>query len=340
MAKASAKHADARHGIAICGSMVGDVHYSVDAYPAEGSLAPAHVGEQHAGGIGNLIGQLSRLAPELPLQVSCTLGTDAIADAVLDELAAPAVDFSRIVRTEGPSAHTLVIDSLDSGERTFYSVSDPAAGFDDTAVDVDSFSARVFLLEYLLLMPGMDAVDEEYGTHAARLLAQARAAGMITAVDVVSERSERAHDIICAALPHTDVISFNEVEAERATGIAVKASDERAAHAALDALAEAGVAKWAVIHMPEVAYGLDVTSGEHLRLPSLRVRKEDIRGTTGAGDAFMAGILYGAHEDWSLKESMMLARASAACSLYGTSGFNSMRTVPEVLDLAFDLGER
>ena len=77
-----------------------------------------------------------------------------------------------------------------------------------------------------------------------------------------------------------------------------------------------------------------------MSLPSLKVSRDSIRGTTGAGDAYMAGMLYGTHEGWTLKESMMLARASAACSLFGSSGFDSMRTVGEVLDLAFELGER
>ena len=47
-------------------------------------------------------------------------------------------------------------------------------------IDWDSLEGDIFQLEYLLLTKGIDAPDDEYGTHAARILAQARRRGMKT----------------------------------------------------------------------------------------------------------------------------------------------------------------
>ena len=51
-------------------------------------------------------------------------------------------------------------------------------------VDVSKLDCDIFHLGYLLLLGGMDAPDEEYGTKAARLLAKVQAAGIKTSVDI------------------------------------------------------------------------------------------------------------------------------------------------------------
>ena len=69
-------------------------------------------------------------------------------------------------------------------------------------------------------------------------------------------------------------------------------------------------------------------------VPSLNLPKGYIKGTTGAGDAYCSGVLYGAHEDMNLEEAMKLARACAACSLSEENGTDGMREFNEVLLLA------
>jgi sugar/nucleoside kinase (ribokinase family) len=40
-----------------------------------------------------------------------------------------------------------------------------------------------------------------------------------------------------------------------------------------------------------------------------------VRSTTGAGDAFAAGVLFGLHDDWPVERCLELGVASAATSL-------------------------
>ena len=58
-----------------------------------------------------------------------------------------------------------------------------------------------------------------------------------------------------------------------------------------------------------------------------------IKGTTGAGDAYCSGILYGAYMDMSLYEAMILARATAACSLSESNGTDGMLPYSEAMNL-------
>ncbi|MFR7743602.1 MAG: PfkB family carbohydrate kinase [Acutalibacteraceae bacterium] len=70
--------------------------------------------------------------------------------------------------------------------------------------------------------------------------------------------------------------------------------------AALQKLHELGVAKWAVIHCPELGCGMD-EAGNYCEFESLKLPKGYIKGTVGAGDAFCAGVLYAAETDMPLR---------------------------------------
>ena len=83
---------------------------------------------------------------------------------------------------------------------------------------------------------------------------------------------------------------------------------------ALRRLKEMGVSHWAVIHCPEGGYGVD-ENGEYAAEPSLRLPKEEIAGTVGAGDAFCAGVLHAAWRRMPIREALALGNGAAACSL-------------------------
>ena len=89
--------------------------------------------------------------------------------------------------------------------------------------------------------------------------------------------------------------------------------------------------RWAVIHSPKHNYGYDIANDKMVYVESLKLPDGFIKGTTGAGDAFCCGILYGAHEGETLEDSMRFATASAACSLSENNGTDGMRAREEVL---------
>ena len=76
---------------------------------------------------------------------------------------------------------------------------------------------------------------------------------------------------------------------------------------------------------------MDCRTGEYVEVPSLKLPKGFIKNTTGAGDAYCAGVLYGAHEDRSLEDSMKLATASAAFSLSDNGAADGLKPEAEVI---------
>ena len=98
---------------------------------------------------------------------------------------------------------------------------------------------------------------------------------------------------------------------------------------------ELGVSAWAVIHCPEGGYGLD-ENGAFVSMNSLSLPKDYIKGTVGAGDAFCAGVLYGAQKKWNLAESIRLGICTAAASLSEPGATEGVGTLEDVMKL----GER
>ena len=147
-------------------------------------------------------------------------------------------------------------------------------------------------------MAALDAPDPEYGTRMARLLHDAQAHGILTSVDVVSEVGERYRMIVPPALRYTDYFIVNEIEAGKTVGVNLRgASDELLIDRIPEVLMKLkalGVRRWAVIHAPEGGFGID-EAGNYVEVPSLLLPKGVIVGTVGAGDAFCAGALLGAH---------------------------------------------
>lgn len=323
-----------KKGITVAGSLIVDVYYMTDTYPNIGRLTNVREVTKGVGGAGNLIQDLAKLDLELCVKVSALIGNDGngmFAKKILGGYGN--IDLSN-VQQSGETSVTLVIEPRDTRQRTFFYL--PAASdiYDESYIDWDVLDADIFHLEYLLLMKQMDASDEEYGTHAARILHEARRRGMKTSIDVVSEDSDRVKEVVCAALRYTDYCTVNEMEAESITGVSLLADGgviEENLPKALRMLRDMGVIEWGIIHSPKCSWGIHCKSGDIVKVESLHLPKGYIKGTTGAGDAYCSGILYGAYRGKSMEEAMKLGTACAACSLSSQGGSDGLREYKEVL---------
>ncbi|MDO4939907.1 MAG: carbohydrate kinase family protein, partial [Lachnospiraceae bacterium] len=201
----------------------------------------------------------------------------------------------------------------------------------------------IFHIGYLLLMPALDAENAEYGTNMAKLLHRVQQMGIKTSIDVISEAGEEAEKrfrkIVTPALKYTDYCVINELEAQNVTGVILRDSDDKLHvenfRAALEKLKELGVGTWAVIHCPEIGAGLD-ENGNYVECRSLKLPKGFIKGSTGAGDAFCAGVLYAAEKELGMAEALKIGACTAAASLSEVGSIDGVRPLADVLKL-YDL---
>ena len=327
-----------RKGICVAGNLVVDITYPIERWPRQSELTTITEGITRSvgGAVCNVVTDLARMDKSLPLSALGVIGQDAEGDFILEQLGKYRnVDLSLLGR-KGATSFTAVMSDNRTKARTFFQYRGANALFDESFIDWEKIDAELLHVGYILLLDALDQEDAEYGTKMARLLAEAPRRGLKTSIDVVTETGDRFQTLVPPALRYTDYCVINELEAQQITGVPLRDESEKLypenMKEALEQMKELGVSTWAVIHCPEGGYGLD-EENRYVSLPSLRLPEGYIKGTVGAGDAFCAGVLYGAQKRWALPESIRLGTCAAAASLSEPGASEGVGTAEEVLKL-------
>ncbi len=327
-----------RKGICVAGNLVVDITYPIERWPRQNELTTITEGITRSvgGAVCNVVTDLARMDKSLPLSALGVIGQDAEGDFILEQLGKYRnVDLSLLGR-KGATSFTAVMSDNRTKARTFFQYRGANALFDESFIDWEKIDAELLHVGYILLLDALDQEDAEYGTKMARLLAEARRRGLKTSIDVVTETGDRFRTLVPPALRYTDYCVINELEAQQITGVPLRDESEKLhpenMKEALERMKELGVSTWTVIHCPEGGYGLD-EENRYVSLPSLRLPEGYIKGTVGAGDAFCAGVLYGAQKRWALPESIRLGTCAAAASLSEPGASEGVGTAEEVLKL-------
>ncbi len=122
-----------------------------------------------------------------------------------------------------------------------------------------------------------------------------------------------------AILSCVDIITPNETEAERLTGIVV--SNKEDAHKAAGVLQNRGVKTVIITMGAGGAFISDRSSGMAAMVPGFRVKAED---TTAAGDTFNGQLAVALAEGKALDDAVRLAHAAAALSVQGLGAQSSI----------------
>ena len=324
--------------ITLAGSIIVDNVKTVASWPERGMLVPILKMERAPGGaVANSGVDIKTLDPSIEVAALGRVGDDDAGEFVTGFLRDRGLDISGVGQEKGvPTTFTDVMTMAVTGERTFFNMHGADSKLVPEDVDPSALDTDLFHLGYLLLLDGLDAADDDYGTKAARLLAKVRAAGIKTSVDIVSEQSERFAHVVRPALKHCDYVIINEVEGALATGIPAGGADGRPSVGNLRRISEElfalGVKERVVVHAPEVSVSLDRT-GSFEAVPSLDLPPGWIKGSVGAGDAFCAGILYSILKDIPAKEGLRLASCSAAMNLAATDSVSGAKPFAETMAL-------
>jgi sugar/nucleoside kinase (ribokinase family) len=140
-----------------------------------------------------------------------------------------------------------------------------------------------------------------------QLFQNAKQIGMTTSLDPNCDNKNQWNSGIWKCLEYLDVLLLNEMEA-------INIAKAKSLNRALDLFAQK--VPTVVIKLGSKG-ALAKSRGQVIQLPAFRVRTID---TTGAGDSFDAGFLYGHLNGFDLRKSLTLANACGAMSTLGMGG--------------------
>ena len=283
--------------ITVAGSVIGDIFVrTLENEPPRGSLTVVdQIGFHLGGAVSNTGAVLSRLG--VPVSVVGRIGSDPFGHLVRQELEKWA-SYVTLAVDEALQTTCCVGHVFGDGERSFLYAGGACSAF--SAADLDlkaelSRGSRALHVGYAFLLPGLD------GEPMLELLKQAQSLRMLVSLDVAYYAGPDWSKLL-ELMPFVDVFCPNSREAEAITG-------EKDPEAATACLSKSGVRQFVAIKGGEQGAYICPIGGapEYLRPHTV-----DTIDSTGAGDAFIAGVLAAWHRKLDWNQAGRIANATGA----------------------------
>ncbi len=319
-----------RKGIAFLGNILTDNVKTIRTYPEKGMLATIEDESLAVGGsVPNTGIDIKKLDPELEVWAIGRVGDDYKGQYVLNQLKEVGIDTEGIIVSKtAPTSYSDVMTVIGTGERTFFHNRGANKEFCPEDVDLESLRCKMLHIGYIMLLDSFDKLNEDGTTPMSEFLKKARAMGIKTSVDLVSESSGNFGKVVKATLPHCDYVIINEIEAGSIVGIQPRDNDGKLIDENLQKIAVAlmglGVNEKVIIHCPEKGCVLD-KMGKYTVVNSVKLPKGFIKGSVGAGDAFCAGSLYSIYNGYSDQDTLEFSNLVAINCL---SAVDSVSGIP------------
>lgn len=238
-----------------------------------------------------------------PVAFVSKIGTDTWGDYCCGVMAEAGVDVTRVARDAGlQTGVTVSISSPSDRALVTYPGSIEALTSADVPNELFGGFDHLHVSSFFLqsnLAPGLPDVFR-----------RARARGLSVSLDPGFDPTERWAPVMSDALTEVDVFLPNEVELRGLSGQTVP---EKALHALANG-------RTLVVAKLGRSGCLARDAEETLYVPAIEIDAVD---TTGAGDSFNAGFLYGWLQDRSLRECLQYGSACGALATRGLGGTSS-----------------
>ena len=306
----------------LCGSCVVDIlvrPVPLDMPIGGGRLFQADPIEVTTGGIVSNAGiALARLG--MRVTAFSYVGHDDWAVVIQRKLMQEGVDVQHLMTHPSAATSTTAVMVDPSGERSFaHCVGAPKLMTKATFLDhLDLFAhSRMTLVGYYSLMPNLEP-------DLAEVFAAIRQTGCQTALDAAGDGG--GMQPLDRILPHLDVYVPSRAEAIHQTG---QSDPQRM----LEVYRECGAPGLLGIKLGAEGALLSPADGEFVEIPAV-VPPGKIVDTTGAGDAFYAGLLCGLLRGMQAADAGRLAAAVGACCVTGLGASAGLRSYNETARIA------
>jgi sugar/nucleoside kinase (ribokinase family) len=300
--------------ISVAGTLVADVIIRpVRGWPGKSQNANVDRIEILPGGaVANTGMALARLG--VPVSACAAIGGDNLGMVVKDSVSRWAArDAITVIRSSRTTAS--VVGVSEDGDRCFLSAAGACDHFSLTPEQVEreiASGSRALHIGYAMILPSLDGEPLRNVMHRASQL------GALTSLDVTYFEDRPWSDLL-KLMPEIDVFCPSLLEASAITG------KSNAAEAAT-ALVEAGVRKFVAVTEGARGALIDVVGQGQEFIPA---RPATVIDTTGAGDAFVAGVLAAWYRGLPWWPAAQIGAFVASIAVAGSTRYENLRNLKE-----------
>jgi sugar/nucleoside kinase (ribokinase family) len=306
-------------GIIGLGMWCVDTTYKINTLPQRGKLEPIIESFQCVGGgPSNVLTDLYSLGFKYPMIAMGSIGVDENASYIKKHCRKNKIDTKFLKPTQkAPTSHTVCMFEKQN-ERTFLYHAGANNLLDINHFQIQKLKSdpKILYVGYITLLGNLDKFSGK-NTRLSRVLSQAKKKDITTVLDLVSNNDPSFQRIVLSALPFTDYLLLNEIEAELLFKKTVINSKKRLNKKLLinisKKLFSKGISKALVIHHSKES--LYISRDEIIHTSSKTINKKKVINSVGAGDAFCAAFIYGVHESWDMKKILKKAHAAGSAMM-------------------------
>jgi fructokinase len=252
------------------------------------------------------------------------VGNDVLGKFLKETLNQYGVNTSHMLLTDEARTGVVFVTLAENGERSFDFYINPSA---DRFLREDELEESLFLEHKILHFGSISLISEPAKSATKKAVAFAKEHGMFVSYDPnlrlgLWESEQQARETIISMLPKADILKISEEELEFITG-------EREIEKGIKVLAPYNIPLIFVTLGAKGSYVFTKQGSVHV--PALKVEAVD---TTGAGDAFVSGVLYCINEyagelaALSLQEAEQIARFASVSGALAASTKGAMAALP------------
>ena len=318
-------------GIIGLGMWCVDTTYKINTLPQRGKLEPIIESFQCVGGgPSNVLTNLYSLGFKYPMIAMGSIGVDEKATYIKKHCHKNAIETKYLKSTlKAPTSHTICMFEKQN-ERTFLYQSGA-----NNLLDVNHFqiqklksNPKILYVGYITLLGNLDKFSGKI-TRLSRVLLQAKKMDIITVLDLVSNNDPSFQRAVLSALPNTDYLLLNEIEAELLFKKSIINSKKKLNKKLITNLSKKlflkGIKKALIIHHAKES--LYLSREEIIHTNSITINKNKIINSVGAGDAFCAAFIYGIHESWDMRKTLKKAHAAGSAMIKIDSSSGSLPNI-------------
>ena len=304
-----------------------DTTYKINELPERGKLEPILDSFQCVGGgPSNVLTDLSSLGFNYPMIAMGSIGLDGNASIIKDHLKKNNIQINYLISSKTVPTSQTVCMSEKKNERTFLYYPGANNLLDTKHFKIDDLKSKpkILYIGYLTLLGKLDRFNYNK-TRLNIVLEKAKKKNLITVLDLVSNKTSHFQKIVYSALPFTDYLLLNEIEAQLLFKKSIKKNDNYLNIKLILQLTKKifknGLLKGLIIHNSKES--VCVLEDQTHNIKSKIIPQQKIKNAVGAGDAFCAAFIYGIHENWNIEKILKKAHAAgtAMMKIDASSGY-------------------